>query len=1017
MICSMNVLGLPDIDNSSAKLNPGQEAFCIDSHSTTASLPIFINQTTPISIELLRIDLDTNLNETIAISAKEAKKLIKQADKQSGKQDTTRILRYPVKQTGLYRLQKVVDESNLEVQRVLSDTLVVRCPSASVKELARDKCRGELSNFLFQVDATPPIRIKYSKIVNRGDESSISLTVHPENLDSPLGQQRTSGALIKPGASGADVSWARTQHIEIPVNETLGLVGAWQYTIDEVQDGCGNVVSYNPNGDSNTRKSHKGALLHHTVKVHERPEAALYECSTQRPLKVAKGKSRYLPIWPNPSRQRDTGSAKLHIAYAFTPTMDDENGEGDTLVKTEKFTLDEAGRGPEISEPGTYVLTSVSTDFCSGEILEPTSCLLLNPPEPDLSITSENIPHKCAGNSVGLRVNLDLIGSPPFAVTYEIHRAGGRITPMTEHISHTRTQLEFTPRDAGHYTYEFVTVADDVYNTPRSLKHKQLKLEQDVKPTAFARFVDPSSQEACIQEPAEFDIALTGDAPWTLEYDLVHDGKRKKHKAQDINTQFHRLVTPNLQKGGQYSLTLTGITDASGCKIFLEQEVKIQVRHQRPSAAFGHIEGKRVAHMLEGRRLDLPLRLSGEPPWTLSYRKKGDTDRSPRTKQFSTANTVLSADSEDVYELLSVNDGVCPGTVEQSANLFEVLWVPRPTIRVTEDQTIKIDGGKYVKSPICEGDQDSMEISMTGNPPYFIKYHVHVKPELGRPRVAPKEETFGLHGTSIKMDTGTPGFYQYKFAEIGDQLYEPTAKNSPILIAQQTIHSRPSAKFVNSGKTYSYCKEQVSGDEVIPISLLGSPPFSLEMGIRHHATAKPEVMNIPHVTGNRYDFRIPQRLLSIGTHIVTIRKVVDSNGCQRSTDFDGPTIRVNVVDVPSIVPLEPTTDFCVGDPISFTLTGTPPFNVFYTFEGAERKAASSTNFRRIAERPGDFTITALSDKASTDACRALTDITKVIHPLPSVRISRGRTAEVDIHEGGDAEIMFEFGGTPPFKFT
>ena len=82
----------------------------------------------------------------------------------------------------------------------------------------------------------------------------------------------------------------------------------------------------------------------------------------------------------------------------------------------------------------------------------------------------------------------------------------------------------------------------------------------------------------------------------------------------------------------------------------------------------------------------------------------------------------------------------------------------------------------------------------------------------------------------------------------------------------------------------------------------------------------------------------------------------------------------------------------------------------------QRKAKhTNTNFRRIAEKPGVFTITAISDKASE--CKARTEITKIIHEMPSVKISKGRQVEVDIHEGGEAEIQFEFWGTPPFEFT
>ncbi|KAK5188085.1 hypothetical protein LTR16_008778, partial [Cryomyces antarcticus] len=65
--------------------------------------------------------------------------------------------------------------------------------------------------------------------------------------------------------------------------------------------------------------------------------------------------------------------------------------------------------------------------------------------------------------------------------------------------------------------------------------------------------------------------------------------------------------------------------------------------------------------------------------------------------------------------------------------------------------------------------------------------------------------------------------------------------------------------------------------------------------------------------------------------------------------------------------------------------------------------------------PGVFTITAVKDSASE--CKAYTSIEKLIHEMPSVRVSKGREEYVDIHEGGEAEILFEFGGTPPFEFT
>ena len=900
----------------------------------------------------------------------------------------------------------------------MSDTLVVRCPSASVKHVPQNKCKNELSDFHFEIDATPPFKIKFSKIINRKDQSQNFLTIHPENLETPLAQQRIAGALIKfESGQPTDVSWARTQHIQLPINETLGVSGGWRYSIDEVHDACGNVANYTASEGSSLYRPSDGSQREQIFVVHDRPKARFDGCDPQHPLNAARGRSKRLPVQFLPKGSQEISPAQHHISYTYTPVVDNVNDADTAMAQLQHFSFKNDRRGPEVYEPGMYTLASVASDFCVGEVLEPSTCLLLNPSEPDLMISAENIPDQCAGNSIGLMVDLDLVGTPPFEISYNIHRKSGETVARVERIDRLRTQLELRPSQAGHYTYEFLDIHDSIYGT-RSLKHKNLKLEQDVKPPASAQFVDRDLRlKACIDEPVIFDIHMSGEGPWVLEYELVHRGKRKKHKVNEVQEEYYTLLTERLRSGGQYALTLTSVTDRFGCKVFLDQEATIDVRHQRPTAAFGLLEGKRTALALEGKKVLMPMRLTGEAPWTVTYSKLSDPADVTYKTHFLYANDFLEAKLEDTYEIRDVYDNSCPGTVDKDAKIFDVKWIPRPTIQLTENSSVERSEDKYVKKAVCEGDQDAMEVSLNGTPPFDVKYKMHVKPERGSSSIRQVKETVGLNSASIQMETSQAGIYQYKFSQVGDQLYSASGSFSHLTV-EQKIHGRPSASFVNIGRTYSYCKEEDAGDEVIPIALVGRPPFSLEVGIRHHTTSKPEVINVPHIEGRHYDFRIPHNLLGLGTHAVTIRKVKDAHGCQRITEFDGPIVHVNLVDIPSISPLEPTTDYCVGDFISYTLSGTPPFNVFYTFEGTDRKASTATtNFRRIAERPGNFTITGVSDKISTDSCRARPSITKMIHELPSVRISQGRTAEVDIHEGGEAEILFEFGGTPPFEFT
>jgi nucleoporin POM152 len=697
-------------------LNPGGGCFCLDTSKKSVNLPIRINQTNPILIELLRIDLETNQNETITLSAKQVKDLKRKADKSLPKSDTTspRFLNFEVKRTGLYRLQKVVDESKLEVQRRLSDTLVVSCPKASISRSQVDKCKGELSNLSLQVEGMPPLKIKYSRIVNREDKGVSFQSIQPENLLSPFtGGQRTSGALISP--ADADVSWARAQSISVPLNESLSTSGTWFYSLNEVHDACGNVANYTMQNDDGEQVKSKGVNVEQTFVVHERPRASMSGCDPQHPLKIAKGRSALLPIQLG-STGRSAADIGHTLTYMFTPQEQlQANGEHAPDAKVEEISLKTPAQGSMVKDSGLYTLKSVSNQFCNGEVMEPASCLVLNPPEPDMAIKAEEIHDKCAGKSIGLTVDLDLLGTPPFDIRYEVTRKGDKhVQHKSVHVSRLRHQLHFTPQEAGHYTYRFKTIDDSVYKgVPLP---KTFVLDQDVKPPASARLVTSSLRKKyCIEEPVSFDVRLQGEAPWTLEYELVHGGKRSKQKIKDIETELHTITTDNLVNGGEYALALASVQDKTGCKIFLEEEVKIDVRRQRPKASFGQLEGKRNTLTLEGIPVKLPLRLTGEAPWVLKYRNLNDTSQSlVYERRLYSSNGFLEVRDQGVFEIVDVQDNICPGTVDPAAKAFEVLWIPRPEVKISESALVELVGSKYVKKQVCEGDEDTLEVNLSG---------------------------------------------------------------------------------------------------------------------------------------------------------------------------------------------------------------------------------------------------------------------------------------------------------------
>ena len=1006
-----------------AVLNPDNEAFCIDNVHTTVTLAIQTNQTTPKLIDIVRTDTTTREKTILSLSKKDIRRLKKATDyipKRDHSKDPMTI-HLPVKRTGVYHLQRVLDESDLDVRVGPSQAVVVRCPKASIPYVYGHKCRGQLSDFRFLVDGVPPIKFRYSKVVGNEHRGHAVLHVHPDSPTTPIDPD--SGAVgVEQG--GSDEPSAEQQSIPIPINESLSVSGRWEYMIDDIYDAHGNGVNYTEDRlqDSTWVRTYKRNLYQNFF-VHERPELALQGCDANNPLRVERGKSRDLPLHFKAARITDSEESPFTVHYSFrsldnaVPSLADSAVMRQMVLKGNQNSID-------IKEPGLYTLVSVTSKHCEGEILEPSSCTLVNPPEPDLSIAAEPIPDKCAGNSIGLVVNLDTVGTPPFTFHYTIRKHNGAARSASETTNKMHARIELKPSDTGHYIYEFTHISDSVYRSPRSLSHKSLILEQDVKAPPSARFIHDSSsvqrREACLDEAATVSVELLGAPPFSLEYELVHHEQRVSYRKTDIQRNLYLLETEALPMGGEYVLILTGVADQSGCRMALQAETSILVSPQKPRAAFGTIHGARKVSLLEGRTIGVPLRFQGRAPWTLYYRRLDDHSGNTISGSFQSSNSELNVKDEGTYQLTYIRDEGCVGIVDQENSLFEVKWIARPEVTVLESSSIKRQEGAFIRASICQGDEDSTDIAFSGTPPFSYEYQWHLRTtqSSSSSSVARRNFASGSRQTSIEMETSKAGAYQYTIFRIDDSRYEfDQRKFSPVHIRQQ-VHPRPSASFVENGKTYKFCEDQGSANEEILIELSGQPPFRLELEVKIQGVTEPEKVPLTHLESHIHSVRLPTRFQKLGSHAIIIRKAQDANGCMRNMERDAPQVYVGIAELPSISAVEDRQDFCVGEHISFTLSGTPPFTVFYSFEDRERKATvADTGFRRIAERSGDFIITSVSDQRSTEACKARTKLFRYIHDMPRVRVSKGRTATIDIHQGGEIDILFEFGGTPPFFFT
>ncbi|KAF2667050.1 hypothetical protein BT63DRAFT_447806 [Microthyrium microscopicum] len=1013
------------LPEGSAILNPNSEIFCVGGDTIHVTLPIQINQTQPVLMELLRRDLDGEGEEIITIKASESKKLRKTAvdayKKAKGQLSPTDplILRYSVKKPGQYTIQKIVDESKLEVRPRPSEVVVVSCPSAKVISESVDRCRGDLSDISFAVEGAAPLKLKYRKLVSGKTIEASFQSIQPSGFVAPhsRGKQLTTTK-----ASTLDISWAQSQQVIVPINETMLELGTYNYVIDEVQDSLGNRVVYFNRQEDDLLSNSKHPEVSKAMTVFDRPAIWIDPragCNRERPLKVAAGQEVDLPHVLGSAGQinnRYTFAEEHTIEYVFYPesSLGDED-ESSQVSKGVSRTLRKRKESDTITlkEPGLYVIKDVFTKHCRGEVSEPSSCLLQNPAKPEVKITSSEITHRCANSPIGLRIGFDFEGTPPFVVRYMEQQDGRNPRQRIERFKTHRGQIEIRQDDAGRYKYTFQEIGDAYYESQKI--HEVL--EQDVKPSASAHITEASKGNVCLGQSANFTVKLVGEAPWTLEYEVIHGKTKKKHTINDVTNPAYEIQLADFADGGEYTLSLTSVTDASKCKETLKDATSsFNVWSQRPTAAFGKINGKRSASMLEGKAIKLPVQFTGQGSFSYQVVQVEGDKAEVRTGQ--PASTTFDVTTDGTYVLNAMSDQYCFGDVDPNADKFIVSWIPRPALSIAQSPVITEKSGRFDKQDVCEGEEDNADIVLEGAPPFDITYEKHAKPDdsskfMKRYQIS---SPFGL--ASIPMDTAKAGTYEYRFLELSDSNYDPLKSSKPITVLNHRVRSRPKATFTNPGTVYNFCTTSSPNDESIPIKLTGTPPFSIDLDIRHTGSASPESMTLEKIESNTYDLKLPRHYLKSGVSNLSIRRVRDAFGCQSKVDTTAPPSRVHVSvhEPPNITPIEKAEDYCVGERISFRLTGVPPFTVHYTFGGEKRKASEkTTEFTRFNADAGTFVITSISDASSK--CQFTTHLQKVIHPLPGVKISSGRETHVDIHEGGESDVVFELIGTPPFELT
>lgn len=814
------------------------------------------------------------------------------------------------------------------------------------------------------------------------------------------------------------------RELTVPLALDLDSLGEHVYSLNSITDGLGNRV------DFFTHTHRHKADYTRTISVLKPAEFAFDKCRAGESVNLLQGEDATLSISARSGDQRD---GPWRIAVQYTPTTLEASGANPSTVAkgwTKELVATDRNLKFKVDAPGTYRLLSAKGQVCRSDILSPESCRVIEVPRPKADIEWHKL-HECSGD-VGVTANLVLHGTPPFRVHYTTQHNGGHETTNSTVIDGSRGEITLQPERSGSYVYKFTALSDKNY---RNIPLNGPVIKQTVHPLAGAMFAGTAGRgrtrettvQSCSGDVVDIPVILKGTAPWNLELQVVGPSGTEKFQVNGIKKDKHTVsvkIPKDVDKdGGTILVDLVSVEDANGCKqILVVPGVSVNVRRVKPTAKFYAKDGVRTTQVLVGEKARLPLRLTGDGPWSVAWRHMAFPERI-RRERFDSANDVLVVKLPGVYEIVEVTGDQCPGTVIVPEHTYIVEHIPLPSIRLAKDTRVsQARNGSHIRPPVCVSAPDYVDISLQGAPPFQVTYQTTLDKER------PEQHQFSSLQPDYRLPllTNRAGRVFYEILALGDARYSPQTENreATSLKWEQQVLARPNAYFKNSARL-SYClndafmprpEHQVSQDGLMVLS--GKPPFIVHFTIQNMASSevKKEMLEL---STHEWQPQFPDYFFTtVGSYLITIDSVHDASSCEEvKDDMERRKLWVDVAETAMIVPFERRTDVCVGDLLQFQLEGIPPWTINYRFNDKIRQTIQrQPKYTTVANVPGDFSVVSIAHQQAQ--CQTtISEVKLKVHEIPSAQVSHGTRFEENIREGEQAEIVFTLIGEPPFTFT
>lgn len=171
------------------------------------------------------------------------------------------------------------------------------------------------------------------------------------------------------------------------------------------------------------------------------------------------------------------------------------------------------------------------------------------------------------------------------------------------------------------------------------------------------------------------------------------------------------------------AVTFNQITDGNGCTRDLQvrgksSSITYNVKTSSPTARFAGRPEERLIQLVEGASRSVPLRLTGERPWTVEWDFEDENGNVKREKKtLGAPNEFLTFAKRGQYRLVSVKDAHCVGKVVEQENMVSIDYIGRPKAALEPMETLSVVNEakkQYVHQPMCAGEEGIVTLALKG---------------------------------------------------------------------------------------------------------------------------------------------------------------------------------------------------------------------------------------------------------------------------------------------------------------